>query len=200
MSKSKIQALENLFMEIHEPQKLAEEFHAKQQEIRDLETALYQHHQDLRRLSRSLQTARTETPNAAMVLEGIKQIERVKDVKIVDNDILIYTKTIYIRHGNKKYKIGKFLITISPARQMINIENLNRIRRGYHHPHIRPVYDEEGEFRPGPTRVCWGEISLAIPKLLASMMIPELVGVVIMFLQSYNHADPYINIDVWAGR
>jgi len=182
---TKAKKLDRCFDQIGNINFLSDEIENKTHTIREAEAVLVEHYQELKRLRAAAKVAH-KVPQAKKVINGILDIERVKNVQIADNSFVITTKTIYIRHQKCKYKIGCFKIVLTIDNPTITITNTTRARDEYHHPHVS-----------ARGHICWGEIATGITKLYSDMMYVELVTVIIHFLQSYNHLDSYVPVGAW---
>ncbi|MFA5103546.1 MAG: hypothetical protein WC525_10405 [Candidatus Thermoplasmatota archaeon] len=115
--------------------------------------------------------------------------EHVKDVRITDKVIHVYTDMIQIRHKGTTYNIGEFKIDIHTdgSEGGVRVFNLTRPIAGQlAHPHIKI----DGH-------CCLGNIKEGVHKLLAEYQYVVLAQLMITFLQSYNSENPYGRVTLW---
>jgi len=111
----------------------------------------------------------------------------VKAVKVEDNEIKVYTDTIYISRRWKKYEIGNFLICIGTRENgYILIRNLsNTSSCGQHHPYTM-----------GLDGFCFGNLRDQIDKLLIQRDYLTLIVVILQALQTAE-GDASDRVEYW---
>ncbi|MFA6407794.1 MAG: hypothetical protein WCV80_03765 [Candidatus Paceibacterota bacterium] len=114
----------------------------------------------------------------------IFKIPHVKDMRILDNIIEIFTDNLYIDEDGVRYDIGEFRIVIytDGSEGGVRFYNLTRRVDGYweksHHPHIN-----------GEGQACLGTIQEAIPELIAKYEYSIVITLCLQFLQSVSTSD-----------
>jgi len=124
--------------------------------------------------------------------DQLTKVPGVTKVSVDKDNINVFTETIFITFENVEYEIGKFRIQISTSEShpAVNCFNLDRRIRKHHHPH---VHNDEG-------RVCFGNISASIAKLLGAYEYAVLAQVIIRFLHTFNPEyidQPDLRVDNW---
>lgn len=106
------------------------------------------------------------------------KVPGVTKVSVDEKNIDVYTDIIFITFKDVTYEIGKFRIQISTSEShpSVNCFNLDRRIGGHHHPH---VHHDEG-------RICFGNISDSIAKLLGAYEYAVLAQIIIRFLHTFN--------------
>jgi len=128
-----------------------------------------------------------EEKEFALEFNKLRKIPHVEAVEVVDEEIRVYTDTIYISYQEKKYEIGDFLIRLTTKRNRpIKIENLcNTSTRNQHHPY---GYRDSS--------FCFGHLSNYVTKLLEQKDYFSLTVVILQVLQS-NEGDAPEAVKFW---
>jgi len=129
-------------------------------------------------------------------LTKLANMDKVEKIELTNHgDLLVFTEPLFcIPRKNKPSDIrdiGKFKIKITINQRYsnttIHYTNLTRKIGNHHAPHI-----------PGHGAPCWGEASAMLKKLYESFMIPEMVVILIQFVESVNLRDAWgRTIDKW---
>lgn len=109
-------------------------------------------------------------------------------IDVSHDPLVAETGPITITHRSHSYDLGRFQVTIDLFSDRLTIlnQNADRIRNGYHHPHV----DSTGH-------PCLGNISLSLAKLLTLKQYAPALVLIRRFLESYNPDNPYIAIERW---
>jgi hypothetical protein len=120
------------------------------------------------------------------------EIERIV---VQGTSILVSTRTIEIAHAGKVYDIGKFKLELRTNGEggCVDMINLTRKVDGMFykqcdHPHVYMA------------KPCLGNITQALPHIIAERKYPAAVSLCMQFLKSYTAeegANPYCKIDNW---
>jgi hypothetical protein len=178
--------------------------------IRDSEYLIYRLNQDIVTHTTKLNELKIQQRDVAldkrrmksMITKGhepsmdttfMDKIDRVEYQKW-NNTLLIITKFIYIpyevRSGFNRetvmFPIGIFKIQIKLDTNHVEFFNMTRVLKGdIHHPHILLG------------TICWGNFKYE--EVLRSNNLAEILCNFISYLESYNHASPYLNLlEGWA--
>jgi len=124
----------------------------------------------------------------AQALEKLSDMEKVEKFELTERgELVVFTNHIFCkpRETDRDIRhIGKFKITIVINKKYSNTTikyyNLTRKLSGYHSPHV-----------PHHGAPCWGEATRMLKSLYESFMIPELVVVLIQFVESVNLEDAW---------
>lgn len=118
----------------------------------------------------------------------------VEEILIGDPMLVVHTKPISIKYDKGTYLIGRFKISLclNGEKSIVTMLNDdNRIRKGdnwYDHPHVKNE------------KPCLGNISKALPELIAEHRYFTAISVCIQFLKSYTKSDeygPFLDIINW---
>jgi len=100
-----------------------------------------------------------------------------------EKGIVGITAPINIKHNNKVYYIGEFLIKMRLDNMGITMMNLSNGFEGYDHPHI------------SGNNPCFGNMVVAINDLKEKHEFPDLFCLLYDYLCSYNPAGPYCHLE-----
>lgn len=111
----------------------------------------------------------------------------VLSVQAGKESIDVYTRTVYIDHMGRRYKIGRFRIRLYTGGH-IALSNLASTAKntGYQHPHVRD-----------PDNPCFGNIQQSLGKLMAERQYAVAVTMLFRYLESYNPHGGVANISNW---
>ena len=118
-------------------------------------------------------------------IEEIKQLHFVKNVFFNNEGIEVEVGDISLSHNNKKCYVGYFTILITPT----NIKMYNKYEKNKksQHPHV------------DDNRLCLGNISNKVNKLLGEVKLKELIFILYQFLLTYTHNStyPHSRLEEW---
>jgi len=116
--------------------------------------------------------------------DRLARLPDVKEVKVQDGLVSVFTEVLYADYGRKRFRLGAFQIDIH-FNGDLKIRNLTDPLGAYDHPHI---------YRARP---CLGNIREGIAKLIGEFQIVTAAMVLIDFLKSVNPSDWRIPILYW---
>jgi hypothetical protein len=121
----------------------------------------------------------------ALEFEELLHTEHVKEVRIIDNLIQIFTDTIFVNHRGQKYELGDFRISIPTTGGRIAIHNLRNKEligiEDLHHPHVTGL-----DGKP-----CFGNVAHHIDRLLGSYEYAVLIGIIIEYLKVFEYTETF---------
>lgn len=123
--------------------------------------------------------------------ESIRVHSDVEEILIGDSVLAVHTKPIFISYQGTEYHIGRFIISLclDGKERLVAMHNRDRRVGNFDHPHVK---------NRDP---CLGNISKALPELIAEHRYSVAIALCIQFLKSYEKsADyaPYADISNWA--
>jgi len=130
------------------------------------------------------------TPNFTRLMNKEMRLLRgnkmIKDIKIKDKVIYVFTKPVKLKVGNYIYDLGcyEMVLDLLSSNTRLRVFNQNIADRKKQHPHI----DSEGH-------CCLGNIQNKITKLLDNNKFAEVITIIIAYLHAYNATGAYINIE-----
>ena len=117
-------------------------------------------------------------------LQKMANYENIKITEVSGKSALVgHTEEVLIDFEGKRYKLGKFKITLQNAQA--TIENLTRKQSSYDHPHV------------SKTIPCLGDLKASLPKLMGKHEYALVFDILFKFLTSYNPNSPYQAITKW---
>lgn len=156
--------------------------------ISELAQAVSQEKKLLKELDNLAKLEKEVEKEAMETFEQLQKIDGIKKLEIENSELVVETDKICINHKGKEHYVGRFQIRIDLEKKMIRIFNLNRrLACGHHHPHV------ESDGIP-----CWGNIAVAVAKLLGDYNLPVLLSLIIQFLRSYDPGGAYHEIKDWS--
>ncbi|MFQ5847779.1 MAG: hypothetical protein ACE5IQ_08965 [Candidatus Methylomirabilales bacterium] len=117
-------------------------------------------------------------------LDRLKELPEVREVRIQDGRITIFTAPLRAEYGGRAYHLGSYRIEISFAGD-IRIRNLTNALGAYDHPHIY-------QGRP-----CLGNIREGVARMIGEYQFVAAVYVLLDFLKTVNPKDWRIPIVYW---
>ena len=136
---------------------------------------------------------KTQVPSAEYErqFDQILKINMIEDVDVRNGRVSFDTKTVFIEHDDEIYEIGKLRISINTNQGAsgISVSNLTHTEMCHAHPHV----SSNGV-------CCFGNLGLGITKMITEHEFSAVMNVMIQFLTSYNHEDPYHHIENWPRR
>jgi len=118
-----------------------------------------------------------------MWFDSVKNDARVLFAGYLNNEVHVYTRTMFVENKGDHHEIGRFRITINVNNGSVNFRNLTRRVNGYnnamHAPHI---------FADG--HACLGNAAKALESAAAQGNIGQLINIALAFIESVNTADP----------
>jgi hypothetical protein len=123
----------------------------------------------------------------AKELDRLLEHPDVKGLDVFEGGIRVFTNTIYIPYGGRRYCIGEFRFEIYLGGEVTFTNLRNRGRdSGYPHPHI------------SGSKACFGNIGPSVAKLIGEFEFVAAAFLIIEFLKSYNEeGSPYRPISNW---
>jgi len=162
--------------------------HDIMKQISDSQKQLEQAKRSYKLLSKLYQNNDTKK-DSIRNFEVMKKDKRIKDIKVRNNLIYVFTNNIKIDIKDiDVFDIGRYEIVYNLLDGDVKIFNQKKLE-SYQHPHI------SSEGYP-----CWGNISTSIPKLLAKLDLVGLTNLILKFLSSYRDEDAYTNIYNFIGK
>ncbi len=154
-------------------------------ELEELYHSLYVLDRQIYGLAHQEEDLAQETQMAAE-WESLKSLPGVQSISIDGNVVEFITTMIYI----DGYQIGEFRILLNFKDNQVTAHNLTRLAykdtSRYDHPHIHDGYP------------CLGNIYSHVQRLMITRNLPDLIGLLLDFLHSYNPASPYCTLDYWS--
>ncbi len=118
--------------------------------------------------------------------ESLKTLPGVQSIAI-HGSVVEFTTTMITIEG---HQIGEFHISLNFKDNQVTAHNLSRLAykdtSRYDHPHIHDGYP------------CLGNIYSHVQRLMITRNLPDLIGLLLDFLHSYNPASPYCTLDYWS--
>lgn len=136
---------------------------------------------EIREIERSLEEK--NRPEAAEEFEKILSLPLVRTIDVEGALIKVYTKTINIEHGGKKYEIGDAIIKIDTYENETRINIVGSTSVKMNHPHTRP----------GDGNFCFGDFYTDIYDNISSGNFYQAVLIILHSLQT-------IEVAVWGDR
>ncbi|MBI3989239.1 MAG: hypothetical protein HY347_06440 [candidate division NC10 bacterium] len=135
---------------------------------------------------RRLNALKGQEKESSYLLEfdRLARLPDVKEVKVQDGLVSVFTEMIHADYGKKRFCLGAFQIDIH-FNGDLRIKNLTDPLGAYDHPHI---------YRARP---CLGNIREGIAKLIGEFQMVTAAMVLIDFLKSVNPSDWRIPILYW---
>ena len=172
----------------------------RRQQVRDAEFSVLRLEEDLRAKYRNLAELREELKLLeSQTLPAVRRRARdeldrlrrmaprgLQAVRLSGDRLLVTTLPIDLEYEGVRYEMGRFEMAIDIHRNVIRIQGLDRSVRGYPHPHVA----SGGE-------PCLGSMASPMAHMLGE---GDLFGVVVgllEYLQSYNPASPYLELQYW---
>jgi len=112
----------------------------------------------------------------------------VKEVKVSEGRISVFTEEIFIEHEGKTYQIGHFRIDLNTEEGTVEAFNLDRRVGVTDHPHIKL-----GE-------CCFGNLDEGLAKLVSQYEYSVVFQVILQWLKTYTYEEdykPYSAIEEW---
>ena len=105
-----------------------------------------------------------------------------------DEGIEVYTRTIFVAHLGKRYRVGRFRISLygNGGINIVNVANAQKCNNGYEHPHIKTG-----------GAPCFGNIQESLGKLMADRQYAVVVNMLYRYLESYNPHRGVADINDW---
>lgn len=156
------------------------------QDIEDVQRSLAESQPILRDLEKSIQDNNTKGEREfALEFNKFRKIPHIEAVEIANEEIRIYTDTIYISYEDKKYEIGDFLIRFGTEKNgFIKVKNLcNTSTLDKDHPYSYNTRDQS---------FCFGDLSGYVATLLKQKDYFSLIIVILQALQSNEGDNPEI--------
>ncbi len=119
-------------------------------------------------------------------LQGLVAAGEIVSADVLPGKILaIETLPITLTHDSVEYSLGAYSIRIFvfQSKGWVEIRSLANDKREYPHPHINRL-----------NIPCYGAIAVSVAQLLGELRLTELVALLLAYLSSYNHSDPYLPI------
>ena len=178
-----------------------------QSQIKDSEQKLGEASRTIVCENRNLDDLRPEISRLTEKAEGVAErslgqfdsllsLPHVKNVSAnTEGVISIFTDTVFLRYGGKRYELGDYQINFYPD-GALNVSNL-RVQKltkqsFYHHPHV---------FNTGATyhQVCLGNLQEGVYQLIASQDYYTATEILVDFLHQMKEVPPYISylINKW---
>jgi len=156
------------------------------QDIEDVQRSLAESQPILGNLKKSIQDNNTKGEREfALEFNKFRKIPHIEAVEVVNQEIRVYTDTIYISYEDKKYEIGDFLIRFGTEKDgFIKVKNLcNTSTLNKDHPYS---YDASNQL------FCFGGLSDYVAALLKQKDYFSLIIVILEALQSNEGDNPEI--------
>lgn len=182
--------------------RLVQEVEQSEDKLRNLEEQIQSHLQQIAELSRAAAIERHKLAHFqsytrkheqewAAEFESLLEHPDVKGIEVFDGGLRIFTNTIYITHGRKRYRIGDFRIDIyiTGKLQIYNIRNAGR-NNSYAHPHIR-----NGGI--GCVQIGGRNLGAVLAQLIGEFEFATAAFTIIEVLKSYNPNDCIRAITNW---
>jgi hypothetical protein len=155
-----------------------------QANLNQLYEHLYVLHQ---RLAQGARPDQQETERYRRDFQRLAALEHVRDLKVTGDMIEVFTDTIFVYNTC----LGDMRLAIDFSSVSVTIENRT-------HPiHANGSrYDTPHVLNGQP---CLGNISQAVPALLAEGKADRLIPLLIAYVGSYNASSPYMPLQAWAN-
>lgn len=120
-------------------------------------------------------------------LEAIRAMDRVADVRIVDDGVHVETTTFTLAHGDVRRTLGPFVIRLDTDHHTVEIwSETPRHPKGHHHPHV----DRK-------TLACFGNVSVTIAKAMVQYRFADAARIALQLLGNYSHKTTIIPLEEW---
>jgi len=119
---------------------------------------------------------------------GMMKSGAVRDIEVLDSEILFTTGTAIIEHDGYRFEFGPFRVGLDLHRGKVTISPTEaaHVQNGYAHPHV----SDSGS-------PCLGNMAPVIAKALGMGDLVGALTTILEFLRSYNPHDAYQRIERW---
>lgn len=118
-------------------------------------------------------------------LEHLRRLPEVREIKLADGCLTVFTHPIHVTHHGKRYRLGSFRIDLDLDGRDLRIVNLTHPYKSYDHPHI-----DMG-------RPCLGNLQEWITQLLGERQFATAAQLLVEYLKTVTPADWRKSIIYW---